>query len=133
MTLVQTREKLKPFIDDGVVHKDRKREVKKEGDDFSIQKKNAKLEEKICANKIRIQESIEEKNITELEKIVTELTIDLDETPDNVYMQSSLRLNIIHAQICIREFFIWKNTVKETQVFKARNMFADAIKSDIKA
>ena len=34
MTLVQTREKLKPFVDDGVVHKDRKRETKKATDDF---------------------------------------------------------------------------------------------------
>ena len=34
MTLVNTREKLKPFVDDGVVHKDRKREVKRARDDF---------------------------------------------------------------------------------------------------
>ena len=63
MTLVQTREKLKPFVDDGVVFKDRKREAKKTNDDFFNQKKNAELEEKICAYKIKIQENIEEKNI----------------------------------------------------------------------
>ena len=97
MTLVQTREKLKPFVDDGVVFKDRKREAKKTNDDFFNQKKNAELEEKICGYKIRIQENIEEKNITQLEKIVGELTTDLDDNPDNIYMQQSLRLNIIHA------------------------------------
>lgn len=33
MTLVQTREKLKPFVDDGVVHKDRKKESKPANDE----------------------------------------------------------------------------------------------------
>ena len=63
MTLVQTREKLKPFVDDGVVHKDRKRETKKATDDFVNQKKNVVLEERVCAYKIKIQENIEDKNI----------------------------------------------------------------------
>ena len=113
MTLVQTREKLKPFVDDGVVHKDRKKETKRATDDFINQKKNADLEERICSYKIKIQESIEEKNIPSLEKIVAELTMDLDDNPDNIYVQQTLRLNIIHAQICIREFFKWKEAVKE--------------------
>ena len=37
-----------------------------------------------------------------LEKIVMELTSELDDSPDNMYLQMKLRLNIIHAQICIR-------------------------------
>ena len=113
MTLVQTREKLKPFVDDGVVHKDRKRETKKASDDFVNQKKNAVLEERICAYKIKIQENIEDKNVTNLEKIVNELTMELDDGPDNLYLQQSLRLSIIHAQIFIREFFKWREAEKD--------------------
>lgn len=52
MTLVQTREKLKPFVDDGVVHKDRKRQIKKPNDDIINQKKNAELEERVCDFKV---------------------------------------------------------------------------------
>ena len=87
MTLVQTREKLKPFVDDGVVHKDRKREKKREVDSFLNQKKNDELNERICVFKIKIQEAIENKEIPLLEKIVNELTIELDENPDNQYLQ----------------------------------------------
>ena len=58
MTLVQTREKLKPFVDDGVVHKDRKRQIKKAGDEVINQKKNAELEERICEFKVLITEAI---------------------------------------------------------------------------
>ena len=101
MTLVQTREKLKPFVDDGVVHKDRKREIKRTGDEYHNQRKNAELQEKICEYRIRITEAIREKEIKVLERIITELTSELDETPDNNYIISSLKPNVIHAQICL--------------------------------
>lgn len=54
MTLVTTREKLKPFVDDGVVHKDRKHVVRKGGEDFTNQRKNAQLEERICEYKVKL-------------------------------------------------------------------------------
>ena len=97
MTLVTTREKLKPFVDDGVVHKDRKRQVKRGMVDFTNQKKNAELEERICEYKVKMIQAIQDRNIKTLENIVQELSGDLDETPDNDYVVSCLRLNIIHA------------------------------------
>ena len=70
MTLVQTREKLKPFVDDGVVHKDRKREVKKNIDEFLNQKKNQELNQKISEYRTTIVELIKDKAINSLEKLV---------------------------------------------------------------
>ena len=88
MTLVQTREKLKPFIDEGVVHKDRKREVKKASDDFLSQKKNVKLEEKIIELKVKIITCIEEKNMVVLEKLIAELANEMVETPESSYIHN---------------------------------------------
>ena len=125
MTLVQTREKLKPFVDNGVVHKDRKHEKKKKDeDDLFKRKKDEELEERICNYKAMIQDCIEEKKISELEKIVAKLTQEMQDTPENLYMQQCLRLNIIHAQICIGEFFKWKEKLKKKQVARAKKMFA---------
>lgn len=78
MTLVQTREKLKPFVDDGVVHKDRKKQVKKASDDFANQKKDADLEEIIVNYRVDIAENIRDKNILRLEQILRDLAQEIE-------------------------------------------------------
>jgi hypothetical protein len=64
MTLVSTREKLKPFVDDGVVHKDRKKDSRKGNDDNITLRKNSNFEERLVDYKVRIIESIQDKNLT---------------------------------------------------------------------
>lgn len=64
MTLVSTREKLKPFVDDGVVHKDRKKDTRKGGDDSIGVRKNNDVEERLVDYKVRIIECIQDKNLT---------------------------------------------------------------------
>ena len=50
--------------------------------------------------------------------------MELDDSPDNLYLQQCLRLSIIHAQICIREFFKWREADKERKITLAKQMFA---------
>lgn len=58
MTLVGTREKLKPFVDEGVVHKDRKRDTNKAVEGTFKPKKGGNLEERINDYKILLFEYI---------------------------------------------------------------------------
>ena len=92
MKLVQTREKLKPFCDEGVVHKDRKVCTKKKQEENNDRKKDPKLEARICEYKERIKELLEDTNVYGLEKVVKELTQDLDDDADIDYISESLRL-----------------------------------------
>lgn len=134
MKLVQTRDKLKPFCDEGVVHKDRKRCNKndKEAGDDEDKKRDVVVEKRIWEYKERIKELITDTDIYGLTKLLKEVTEDLDDDPHIDYIQKKLRLEIIHCQLCIRENFIWKQKVKETQSNLAKNMFANAIMQDAK-
>ena len=76
---------MKPFIDDGFVHKDRRRS-KIIPDDGHEKKIDPSLEARIWEYKERILESMEEKNIFELQKIVKEVSIDLDNDPHIEYI-----------------------------------------------
>ena len=58
MTLVATREKLKPFVDEGVVCKDRKRDPKKDLEEKMNPKKAIGLEERITNCRMAIIEHI---------------------------------------------------------------------------
>ena len=112
MTLVQTREKLKPFVDEGVVHKDRKREVKM-ADESSKPKDHSKLEEIICDYRVKIFEYITNKKIVpELEKLITELT-NLPEDSESNYILGELRMHIIQGQICLSKFHEWREQQRE--------------------
>jgi hypothetical protein len=88
---------MKPFVDEGVVHKDRKRVVKKAGFLYAAQQKDVKLNERICEYRVKIQDFIAEKDTRSLELVVNELTSGLAENPENLYMAQKLRLDIIHA------------------------------------
>ena len=92
-------------MDNGVVHKDRKRVVKKTSIQFGNQSKNLALKERIIEYKEKIKELMVEKNIFALENLINELTMEMMETPDNQYLLQQLRLDIIHAQICTANFF----------------------------
>ena len=82
---------MKPFIDDGFVHKDRRRS--KYNPDDGVEKKiDPALEQRIWEYKERILEHITEKSIFELQKIVNEVSYELDNDPHIEYIQDSLRL-----------------------------------------
>ena len=68
LTLMQVRQKLQPFVDEGFIYKDRKVESKK----FTKQQKgktkqDAELEERIEAFRNKINECIRCKKVYELE------------------------------------------------------------------
>ena len=105
LTLVQTRQKLQPFLDQGVVYKDRK--IVKI-DDNGDEKKNADIEERIVLYREKILHSIENKKMFELETILNELAITLDDNIDNINIYKELRMSIVHGQICLAAFFKWK-------------------------
>ena len=50
--------------------------------------------------------------------------MDLDDSPDSLYLQQCLRMSIIHAQICIREFFKRREADKNRKIALAKQMFA---------
>ena len=133
MTLVQTREKLKPFVDDGVVFKDRKKVAKKAIFQFSNQEKNPDLKARITETRLRLRHLIETKNVNQLERELYQITTDVDENPDNQYVLKQLELDVINAQICVAEFFKWKENMKNAQVHLAQGMFKEALKADAEA
>ena len=96
MSLVTNRDRLKPFVDEGVVHKDRKREVKRYAEDGQKPKNHVQLEERITILKNKISDLIKDKNIGELKDLIVQ-TADLADDPDNDYVISSVRMYIIHA------------------------------------
>ena len=60
MTLVNTRQKLQPFVDEGVVHKDRKKATKKNVDEVSKQRQqDSKVTDKIREYREAIQDAIQ--------------------------------------------------------------------------
>ena len=83
MTLVNTRQKLQPFVDEGVVHKDRKRCNKKK-DYLPEQKKenreNLTLQVEARDFKLKIQEYMEKKQMHELDHLLNEIALKLDDT-----------------------------------------------------
>ena len=97
VTLVQLRQKLQPFIDEGVVYKDRKLvNKKKKRHEISLMKEN-ELEEAVGRYKEQIQACIKHKRLYELEKVLNALTLSPETDPDSLAIYRGLRLNIIHG------------------------------------
>ena len=113
LTLVQTRQKLQPFLDDGVVYKDRK--VVKRAQEEN-KRRNADLEDRIVSYREKIAACIENKRYYELQNLLNDLTISQHDDIDSLKVYEELRLPIIHGQICCAQLFKWKRDVKERQV-----------------
>ena len=129
MTLVQTRQKLQPFLDDGVVYKDRK--IVKKVEDES-KRRDADLEERIVKYREQIAGFIENRRYMELEMILNELTLSQIDDIDSLKIYEELRMSIVHGQICLAAFFKWKRDVKEKQVQLANQNFKNALIEDAK-
>ena len=112
LTLVATRQKLQPFVDDGVIYKDRKI-VSKKLEESKKNRRDAELDERIVAYKEKIQETIENSRLFELEQVMNELTLSQDDNPENLKIYKELRMNIIHGQICLASFFKWKRDMRQ--------------------
>ena len=97
-----------PFIDDGVVYKDRKIEPKKMEESKDPKIKWQELEEKIAIFQQKIFDFIANKEYGELENFLNDLIASNDDNPDNLKVYHALRLNIIQGQICLAEYFKWK-------------------------
>ena len=108
MTRVQTRSKLQPFIDEGVIYKDRKI-VRYKRDDEKMNHIDPEVEERIMNYKDKIQACIREGTMFELEAIINELTLSMDDNIDNLRIYERLRMNLIHGQICLAHFWRWKD------------------------
>lgn len=133
MTLVNTRQKLQPFLDDGVVHKDRKKATKKNLDENSSKRQqDPRVIDKIRDFRERIHACIEEAKIYELESVLNELVLEMDDTPEYNEIYRALRLNIIHGQILLANFFKHKREQKDKQVNNAKKMFSNALMADAK-
>ena len=75
-------------------------------------RRDAELDERIVAYKEKIQETIENSRLFELEQVLNELTLSQDDVPDNLKIYRELRMNIIHGQICLAMFFKWKRDMR---------------------
>ena len=78
----------------------------------------------MCDIRVRITEAIRDKDVKTIERLVQEVSTDLDESPDSNYVASVLKLNVIHGQIFLQHYFKWKQTVKERQINLAKKMFS---------
>ena len=131
LTLVITRQKLQPFVDEGVIYKDRKIVNKKKEQD-TVKRKDAELEERVTAYRDKIHDCITYKRLFELEQVLNELTLSQDDNPDNMKIYKELRMNIIHGQICLASFFKWKQDQRQKQVNNAQKSFRVAMMLDAK-
>ena len=93
-------------------------------------KQDAELHERIFAYRDKIMYCITHKKVFELENILNELTMAQDDNPDNLRIYNDLRLNIIHGQICLANFFTWKKEQKDIMIKKAKNAFSQALRDD---
>ena len=114
LTLVQTRQKLAPFIDDGVVMKDRKPVTKKKEESNDPKIKNQEIEEKISNFQARINDCIANKEFADLENVLNDLVATNDDSPDNLKVYHALRLKIIQGQICLAQYFKWMSQMRES-------------------
>jgi len=130
MTLVNTRQKLQPFVDEGVVHKDRKKATKKNVDENAQKRKqDPRVIDKIREYRESIQDAIQQGKIWDMDKVLKEI-MDLDDTPENNEIYKALRIYIVHGQIMWAQFFKWKRECKDKQVKNAKSMFSNALVAD---
>lgn len=130
MTLVATREKLKPFVDEGVVCKDRKRDPKKDLSANINPKKAIGLEERLTNYRLTIIEFIQQKNYKGLESLVKEFTM-AHEDPENNYLADQLQYDIILCQLYLKRFAEWKEEQTSKLAQETKYMFNEAILIDI--
>lgn len=119
-SLILTRQKLLPLMDEGFANKNRKK--KKEVDEWTerAKKYNAQIQDQYKQYSDRILELIKVKKTYELEKCLNEITMDLTNTVNINSLYTKLRLDIIHAQIMQTEFFKFKRVQKERADTNAR-------------
>ena len=72
---MQTRQKLQPFVDEGFVYKDRKKDIHQNKHKEVKMKQDAELHERIFAYRDKIMYCITHKKVFELENILNELTM----------------------------------------------------------
>ena len=109
MDLIDTRKRLLPFIDDGFVHASRIRKPKRittikalKGDNIEAQ-----LKLSIREYRERLRKHMHCREFNELEQCLHNLSI-LMESRNNAVLLRELRMDIIHAQICLSQYTRWK-------------------------
>lgn len=75
-------------------------------------KKDEENNDRVFAYRDKINECMERKKVFELEQVLNELCLDKNDTVENLKLYKNLRLNIIHGQICLANFFEHKNNLK---------------------
>ena len=138
MTLVQTRQKLQPFIDNGFAHEDRKKKTRSNYAEMLRKVVNEKRVDQQSFDSVvhefrkQIKQHMREREMFELDLLIARLS-NLDDSKYNNELYKQLRLDIIHAQICLAGFFEWKQKNKLKQIKNASSLFTDSVKNDERA
>jgi hypothetical protein len=97
LSLVLCRQKLAPFLDDGFVHKDRKKKRSGPNDGLAAPKCNARIDNKIKEAKVLMTRALKDNKVFELETIIDSITLNKDGTKESDKIYNDLRLHLIHS------------------------------------
>ena len=131
MTLVNTRQKLQPFIDEGVVHQDRKRRKKdKKSEEIKIERKiDCTLHSEVAEYRAKIKDLMERRHVHELSHLLDQLIQKLDDSKYSDELYTMLRMDIIHGQICMAKYFNWKQELTLKRSAEGNTLFKEAVKN----
>ena len=91
---------MQPFIDEGVVHQDRKRQKKdkKSDNETKIERKiDCTLHSEVAEYRSKIKELMEKRHVHELGHLLDNLTQKLDDSKYSDELYTMLRMDIIHG------------------------------------
>lgn len=97
MSLVATRQKLQPFVSEGVVYKDRKKRILRDEPNpvYAGKHLEFRVETKVAYLKKEIRKFMKSKSMKELEQIYKQITIYDRENLESERIYNLMRLDII--------------------------------------
>ena len=113
MTLVNTRQKLAPFVDDGFAHENRAKKKKIVVPlvvDRTEKRIDATLELLVSDYRSKIKAHMRDREYHELDQLLNPLTTKLGDSRYDNELTKELRLDVIHGQICLANYHEWRQS-----------------------
>ena len=122
--MLLTRQRLRPFVNAGFNHCDRRNKGSKSTADPKLVEKRAlalmKNKGKIERFKRKLEEAMQGKDVFVIERILTEIYNYPDE---EVELEHHLRMDIIKAQLCMSSYYKWRTEMRDFVSSTAKSAF----------